>query len=71
MTNKHKKSIIQLCYFYLQVDMEKTKIINTMTNLETNYLVYIDRKRLSDDDFNKVKLHDLFNSYEIELAKKL
>jgi hypothetical protein len=51
--------------------MEKTKIINTMTNLETNYLVYIDRKRLSDDDFNKVKLHDLFNSYEIELAKKL
>lgn len=40
------------------------------TTLNTNYLVYIDRKRLSDD-VNKMQLHSLFNSYEIELAQKL
>ena len=39
--------------------------------LDTNYLVYIDRERLSVDNLNKNELHSLFNSYEIELAQKL
>jgi hypothetical protein len=51
--------------------MEKASTIDTMTNLEANYLVYIDRKRLSVNNLNKNELHNLFNSYEIELAQKL